>query len=280
MNERLEELLSHSRSLVSLPDVYLEVKRILESPLGNASELARAVSTDAALTARFLRIANSPLFAPRSEIATVSRAITLLGTQIVHDIVLAASVADVFAGMDPKVMDVQRYWRTSFECGVLAKDIAGDVGVLDSDHVFVEGLLADIGHMVMYQREPALMQELTARALVEQRPRCDLEREALGFDYCEVGACLAADWRLPEALVAVIAQHQRPAEAAAFTLETAIVHVAYRLARCEPDTLPELDEAAVTLTGCAPARAAALRAVAQGEIDTTLAAFGPLAQAA
>lgn len=280
MTESLDDLIARAGPLVTLPDVYVEVKRILDSPLGNASELARTVSTDAALVARFLRIANSPLYAPRSEIATVSRAITLLGTQVVHDIVLAASLADVFSGVDPAVMDVRRFWHQSFECGVLSKDIAGDVGVLDADHVFVEGLLADVGHIVLFQAHPDRMQALAERAAAEDLPLHDLEREAFGFDYCEVGARIAEHWHLPEALVCVTEQHQRPAAAAAFTLETALVHVAYRLARCEPDTLPELDAAAVELTGCTPARGAALREVAQGEIATTLAAFGPVAQAA
>ncbi|MCP3887303.1 MAG: HDOD domain-containing protein, partial [Desulfobulbaceae bacterium] len=46
---------------------------------------------DPAVTVRLLRIVNSSLYSFSTEIETVGRAITLLGTQQVHDLVLASA---------------------------------------------------------------------------------------------------------------------------------------------------------------------------------------------
>ena len=133
--------LSNPNDLISLPDVYFRVRDLVQQGAGT-SEISKSVSFDPALTVRFLSIANSALFSRSSEISSVSRAVTLLGTQIVHDIVLASSVSDLFDGMPANIIDVKTFWTQSVACGVLAKAIADHLSILDSGHVFIQGLLA------------------------------------------------------------------------------------------------------------------------------------------
>ena len=93
------EQISDNVSLVSLPDVYLRLKSVMDDPDSSMGDLADVVGTDPALTARLLRIVNSAYFGLAAEIDTVQRAVNLLGSQEVHDLVLAVSVAQSFAGM-------------------------------------------------------------------------------------------------------------------------------------------------------------------------------------
>jgi len=104
--------LSNPNDLISLPDVYFKVRDLVQQSAGT-SEISQAIAFDPALTVRFLSIANSALFSPSSEISSVSRAVTLLGTQIVHDIVLASSVSDLFDGIPPEVIDTKTFWTQS-----------------------------------------------------------------------------------------------------------------------------------------------------------------------
>ena len=220
------------------------------------------------------------MFARASEIALVSRAVAVLGTQLVRDIVLVASVADMFNGIDPKIMDVRAFWARSVECGVLAKAIATDAGVLDNEHVFIEGLLAEIGHMAMYLHQPQTMQDIAVRCGGLPSEMVNAEREALGYDYCEAGAGIAHAWGLPEGLVSVIAHHQMPATAEKYELETAIVHIALRLTEERPDEELRLDAEASALVGLDAPAALAVRdanALLIGEATTT---FGSLDTAA
>lgn len=277
MPDTPDSLVAEVGDLVSLPDVYLRVRRALEDPNGSAAGLARAVSHDPALTTRFLRVANSPVYAPKTGIETVSRAVATLGTQLVHDIVLAASVAEMFAGLDPAVMDVRTFWARSVNCGVLAKLIAEDIGVLDNEHVFIEGLLADIGHMVLYLRRGTLMEMVLRTARATRRHVAALEREELGFDYTAVSAALARQWELPGGLEAVLGAVEAPGSATRHTLEAAIVHSASRLAGCDPDSSPDIDAAAVALTERDPAALVALRDASRPELESTVATFVSLA---
>ena len=135
--ETLPIYLSNPNDLISLPDVYFKVRDLVQQNAGT-SEISQALAFDPALTVRFLSIANSALFSPNSEITSVSRAVTLLGTQIVHDIVLASSVSDLFDGIPADIVNVRTFWTQSVTCGVLAKALADHLEVLDSGHVFIQ----------------------------------------------------------------------------------------------------------------------------------------------
>jgi HD-like signal output (HDOD) protein len=225
---RLEahELVSQVVRLTTLPGVYLKVKKLVEDPDSSLMDVAEVIAQDPAMTMQILRIANSAFFGFAAKIPTVSRAVNLLGTQQVHDLALAASVAKAFEGISPEVMDMQRFWRDSIHCGIVARILAVRCNVLDSERLFVEGLLRNIGHVVLYDRLP----EQTSAAVLQARETgqqlFQVERELLGFDYAQVGAMLMREWQLPQSLQESVHYHPEPTKAQTYLLETCIVHVA------------------------------------------------------
>ena len=224
------ELVASVHQLISLPDIYLRVQALLNDPDSSLTEVAGVIAHDPGITTRLLRLVNSAHFGFRSKIDTVSRAVSILGLQQIHDIVLATSVIQTFAGMDNRVMSMDVYWRKSVYCGVVAHLLAIPCHVLDRERLFVAGLLRDLGHLVMYQRIPSLAQQ--ALTLARERPAelHEVERELLGFDYAEVGGELMRDWGLPPSLVEPVTFHTDLSRAGGFPLETAIVHIAGRCA--------------------------------------------------
>lgn len=280
MNPQLQSLLNDVDDLVSPPDVYLEIRQIIDCPTSSAEDAAAAVSRDPALAARFLRIANSALFARVSEISLISRAVAALGTQMVRDLVLVASVADMFSGIDPKIIDVRAFWARSVECGVLAKVVAEEASAGNHEARFIEGLLAEIGHMAMYLHRPDVMQEIAKEAGGNASAMCVLESKTLGYNYCEAGAGLARAWGLPQSLQTTIAHHQQPATAEDAELETAIVHIASRLIESRAETELSLDDSAVALTGITPEAAIALQTSSVELISASTSTFGALDSAA
>ena len=55
----LVEQISQSAKLVSLPDIYLRLKAVLDDPDSNLADVADVVGKDPAMTARVLRLVNS-----------------------------------------------------------------------------------------------------------------------------------------------------------------------------------------------------------------------------
>ena len=240
------------------------------------ADVAEVVANDPALTARLLKIANSPYFGFPAKITTVTRATSLLGTQQIHDLVLATTVTEAFAGVPSELVNMQDFWSNSIRCGLLCRRLAQECNVLDSERLFVEGLLHDVGHLIMYQSLP----EASAQALLEApqqgRPLYLVERELIGCDYAQVGAALMRSWHFPPGLIESVGCQNEPARAAQFPLEVAIMHIAVRLKACaatEPNDgveLQAIDAAAWQQTGLSEAVIEPVCATADEQLANTV----------
>ena len=220
------ELVARVRDLFSLPDLYFQLRKLLVEPDSTIRQIADLIARDPAITARMLRIANSAMLGLTTKVDTITRAVNVLGTQQIHDLVLATSVTQAFAGLRTNVMDMRNYWTNSIFCGLVGRRIGEHCNVLDNERLFLEGLLRDIGHLVMYQELPAIAQQAMAAARKGGAPIHEIERQLLGYDYAVIGAELMGMWRIPEPLVSVTRHHVAPEAAVEYQLETNIVHVA------------------------------------------------------
>lgn len=229
MNDTFSEVIKAAR-LVSLPDIYLRLRTILADPEFTMAEVAVVISRDPAITLRLLRLVNSSFYSFSSKVETVSRAVVLLGTRQVHDLVLATSVVDTF-GMKNDIVDMYDFWWRSVRCAVASRWLAALVIGCDMERLFVAGLLHDIGHMIMYRAHPELMGAAVLTARERGKPLHEMEREVLGFDYTAVGGELMRQWCLPESLWETTMFHNEPDKAGKYPRETGILHLAVLLTR-------------------------------------------------
>ncbi|GJL61423.1 MAG: hypothetical protein NPIRA04_00770 [Nitrospirales bacterium] len=234
----VEQLIQDCDDLPTFPDVYLRVKEVVEDPKASMVELARALSVDPAMTARVLRLVNSPFYGLSGKIETVSRAASILGMQPIHDLVLATSLATAFSKIQPDVMDMKTFWQHCVERGLLARALGQHCQLIDSERLFVGGLLCDIGHLVLYQKMPDLATQVFERAKTEKVLRPKLEQEKIGFEAAEVGACLLAYWHIPSNYQLSTRYHMSPSNATESSLELDIVHFVGVVVECQSLDIP------------------------------------------
>jgi len=237
-----KSLVKESIELISLPDVYIRLRNVITSPHASMSDVAQVIVHDPAITARLLKLVNSPFFGLVSKVDTISRAINLLGTQQVHDLVLATVVIDSFSGFTNDSFNIYDFWFKGVYCAVTARLLAYHCDDLDTERPFIAGLLHNIGHLVMHQIVP---EESSSAEVVAMQKNINLyiaEREVLGFDYAQVGAELMREWKLPNSLSETTEFHQQPEKAEDFKLEAAIIHIASAVTQNSIDRLPNTPE--------------------------------------
>ena len=252
------DLIKGSVKLATLPEVFTKINEMVDDPSSSASDIGKFISQDPGLTARLLKIANSPLYGFPSRIDTVSRAITIIGTRGLRDLILATSVINNFAGMPGDHVDMQKFWSHSLYCGVIARLIAVKCNALHTEPFFVSGLLHDIGQLIILNKLPEMSRETQMRANDGAISLHEIEHEVIGFDHAKVGAELLRDWRLPETIVDSTEFHHEPGKAELSPLGASIVHIASELAR-DVEMKSELstdifissrvDQVAVAITG-------------------------------
>jgi len=221
-----DALINKSLELVSPPTTYTQLDALIHDDNASADEISQVINTDPALTTRLLKIVNSPYYGFPSQISTISRAITIVGTSELTQLVLATSVINAFKGIPEDLIKMEDFWRHSIACAITANTIAKKCKIPAAEHFFIAGLLQNIGSLVMYQTVPELAKEAITSGLFGSETIYESERRLLGFDHSEVGEALAKKWRLPAALTETIRHHHTPSEAELYPIETAIVHLA------------------------------------------------------
>ncbi|MCX7174470.1 MAG: HDOD domain-containing protein [Proteobacteria bacterium] len=238
------ELVKDIAGLVTLPDVFLRISRLIDDPNSSSSDIAKAVSRDPSFTLRLLKVANSSLYSFSAPVTTVAKAVSIIGTSQIRSLALSMSVAKTFAGLPNALVSMENFWRHSLYCALIARHLAKSCRGCDPDTLFTAGLLHDIGELVIFNRLPVQAEEALLAVLdsQDQLQVHQAEQQVMGLDHAEVGGTLARLWHIPAQLEECIAHHHDIAGAIRYPRETALIHLANVFAlMAEVDTLDLAD---------------------------------------
>jgi HD-like signal output (HDOD) protein len=236
----LKSLLDQPGKLPTIPKVAQKLIESFSSEDVSASEIARQLATDPALSAKLLRLANSAYFHVSRSIGTVDEALRMLGFVMVRNLVLGNGMVAAFR-KTPGI-DLQQFWRYNLYTACASRWLASTADV-NGDMVFTLGLMHGIGQLQMHVVMPAAMVPLDKQLNVLDSGRADLERRAFGFHYGDVSAELAKIWKFPQTLIVALRDIPQPLTAEDFSEPAAWVHLGAWRARTE--VLSMSDEAVV-----------------------------------
>jgi len=211
----------------ALPDACFKVKALMEDENSEISDFADVISIDPSMTSRLLQIANSAIYSFPGEISTISRAITIIGTQAIYNMMLVDVAASAFKHFSNQAIDLKRFWRMSIYCGLATKYIAIKAGVKDIERLFVAGLLQNFGELIVAKISPEIAQG--CEKYNRDHLPWDLQKSALSFSYTDISAELLKIWQLPEKIIIPI-RHFNQAKSNQINKDVKILNLASRLA--------------------------------------------------
>jgi HD-like signal output (HDOD) protein len=225
----VDKALASIGDIATLPEVTIRIIEIVEDPRSTARDLHEVIKNDPALSVKVLKVVNSAFYGLPGQIASVDRAIILLGLSAVKNIAIAASIARLFKGKRiSEHFSASDLWRHNVAVSVAAKSIAKcSPHPAMVDEVFVAGLIHDLGMMVERQAFPSQFAQVIDRCAKTEADFLQCEREIIGADHQAFGAGLTTKWKFPRHLRAACGFHHNP-EALSPELKGigAIIHVA------------------------------------------------------
>jgi putative nucleotidyltransferase with HDIG domain len=254
----IQALVSKASNLISLPEISLRVNELANDPNSTAEDMGKVISQDPALVVRMLKIANSAYYGLSTEVDTITRAIAVLGTNKIRDLVLSTSTSQAFEGIPNNLITMQDFWHHSLYCGLLAQILSKKCKKANTESIFIAGLLHDIGQLLMFNQLPEKSHEAIL-LLMEGTADLDTfeaERHVFGFDHMQVGAELIKNWKLSPVLQECVEFHHEPQKAKDFPVEVALINIANAVAvmadfdsMSEEDEIPKIDPRSWELTG-------------------------------
>jgi HD-like signal output (HDOD) protein len=223
--------------LPTVPALYRELVQLLQSDDATADAVAKIIGKDIAMTTRILQLASSAFFGLPKSVTTVDRAVAYLGLDTVASLVLAQGVFGSYKNAERDGLDVEVAMLHGLRTAAVAKAIAKEEGrdKQTLEHVFLAGMLHDVGTLVLAAELPSKYAELAARVATAGTDPKAAEREIFGVSHAFVGAYLLGLWALPSPIVEAVAYHEEPAACAAGDWGVfGIVHVASCIA-AQPD---------------------------------------------
>lgn len=206
----LQEHLKKCRNLPTLSSVAREILELGQADDIGTAEVAAALRTDPALTAKLLKTANSAYFNTGGEVLTVDRAVAVIGVNVSLSLALGFSCISALRARASGGFDHAAYWRRSALIAVAARAIGdAEASLSGSGDCFVPGLLQDIGMLILSETVPEFYRPLVREAAGDHDRLRELEREAFGMDHAAVGAWMLERWNLPRSLWSAVAlSHQ------------------------------------------------------------------------
>ena len=265
-------------SLPAMPAVALELLQTLSGGDPDVDALASRIARDQAITARVLRVANSPFYGLQMRVGSIHDAIVVLGFSAVRSLVLTSAVVTTLPAGKCAGFSADRFWRHVLGTAVAAQALARPLR-RKPESLFIAGLLHDIGRLVMLSANPEGFARVIQIAAERDCHLVDVEAEIFGCDHTAVGAAIAQHWNFPADIVEALAFHHNPAQTAPGSL-AAIIHYADGIAKAldlegaENTQMARLQPAAIDALGLDWETLTAVLAETHGRFEAHLPLLG------
>lgn len=194
-----EDITQNRLTLPTLPEVALRVKDVVEDENASAGDVAKVISTDAALTARLIQVANSPAYRGTNQVENVQVAVARLGQQVVRNLATSLAMQQMFqATSDVTDKRMRELWEHNTQVAAISSALATMAG-LKPDVAMLAGLVHDIGALPILVRAEEVPELLENEALLDK---------IIMQVHPILGKLILETWEFAPEVVSVAAEHE------------------------------------------------------------------------
>lgn len=208
-----ENLCRHLEGIPTLEANRMRLFQVLQEEDSDIERLEGIISTDPAMVAKIIKLANSPFYRHVNGSLGIHQSMMTVGMDMVKCIALSMAVINSLKSESRYASDL---WAHSYATALIALTLSTDRA--EKDTLFTGALLHDLGRMVFLFKSPE-----SYIPLIEFEgcwPDTSLEKEVFSIDHTLLGEAVARKWNFPEGVVEIIKNHHRP-----FSRASAMVHL-------------------------------------------------------
>lgn len=186
------------------PANVVELGKLFDQPLVDANRIIAVLETDVSLTAKMLRLANSPMFAAGRVVNSVGQALNIMGLEMFRRVVIQSALREALCASPGEIFEL--FWRHSQYVAVCCEMIAKRCARGLMGHAYLTGLFHDCAVPVM-QEKFGDYQEILRYSLDHISASVVEEDQRYATNHCIVGYFFAKSWMLPDSVCIAILHH-------------------------------------------------------------------------
>ncbi|WP_096087254.1 HDOD domain-containing protein [Agaribacterium haliotis] len=236
--EIIELIDSDKLILPTMPEMALKVREASEDPDASIMDLAKVISNDAALTARIIKVANSPLFRAPREIEDLNMALGRLGMESTANLAAGLAMEQMFQATSDNIdKRMREVWASSSEIAGICHVLCKHYTKLRPDQAALAGLVFQIGVLPILsyaENNPALLRDSISLDMV------------IKSVHPQIGVKILTSWEFPQELRNVPVEHLNFSRQQAGSDYADIVTVAMLQAWAGSERVSDIDYNSVT----------------------------------
>ena len=206
----IRELVGKMDKIPSPPAIYWELTRAASNPEIGLADLGKIVEKDPAMSAKVLQLVNSSYFGIAQTVASVPKAVTYLGLELLKVLAISAHVFGAVTMAPIEGFSLEEMQNDSLLVAQLARRFLHNSK--KADEVFSAAIVHDVGRIVLALGIPERYAQIVHSATETGRAVHLAEADELGVTHAEVGAYLLGIWGLPLDVVETAAFHHTPSQ--------------------------------------------------------------------
>lgn len=200
--ERLLQELAETQDFPALSHTIVQINSLVGSDATRADELTKVILRDVSITNKLLRIVNAAQYGKFGgrPINTVSRAVLILGFNMVRDVALSLMLFEHLQN-HAQARQLKGEAIETFFCGLVSSRLTRLAGLGDSEEAFISGLFINIGRLMARFYFFDRTEQVQALMLTEDLDENAAARRVFGTSYDQLGLAIARQWRLPASII-------------------------------------------------------------------------------
>lgn len=195
-----------ANSIAAMPSSAQRAFQLATNPDAEARDFVELISSDEALSARIIKIANSVFFDRGSRSESIEECVNKIGINELRSLLTANTLADI---LPSRHSARSQLWANDLGTAISAKILCERILPAKAASAFLGGLMHDVGKLLLLQRRP---DEYSQIMLLVQQKTNDFslaEQELFAFDHTQVGQLIAEKWMFTPDITEIIRSHHQ-----------------------------------------------------------------------
>jgi HD-like signal output (HDOD) protein len=188
-----------------------KLQKLVGDPQAAMTELSRMITSDPMMTAKILRVANSPYYGMEQKLNSISHAIMIIGLANLKGIIFSEGLLNILSEKSfHRDQTMQALWQHATYTAICASYMGYLFRGLNQGTLFTLGILHDIGKFLMLKLPHLPQESMAATRTYSANWTIKEEEDTFGINHALVGRLALQHWGLSELMVETVSLHHVP----------------------------------------------------------------------